>query len=435
MSTTGRCTAGRWSTRSPRPGASTSISTPTTIRCGRSGGHLGERRIRRRSPSQPRGASRIRRSASSSRPWTATGIGPGRVHVHRRPRLRTARRPRRHRVPEEQVISVVRKGSRALQRLPASTDAFVWLRLYQQETRDLVPKGPKEALWWTLRRPFRPLTYDATRMVFNKANTALGANWTLHDLRHSAAKRMVRDPGLTLADVQWVLGHAHITTTEIYTAPTPDEVIAHVLAHHERQRRSGPSLPHRRRPATDPRCWRRCSAPRPPTEDPMTVAAPGRTIAKTGPPKRTASRMGAAGIRAELVAEPPKPGTADRAAAWLVHRPERGPHPRQDPQAQHNQAPGLAPAPAWDTGQERWLAGGADSAGFDRADLPLSPRVPARRHHRDELRCGLALLVAGQVIRPGYPWLLRQRQALMPRVPHGHRPRGFRRCSPRRSRG
>jgi site-specific recombinase XerD len=123
-----------------------------------------------------------------------------------------------------------------LQQLPASTDAFVWLRLYQQEMRDLVPRGPDEALWWTLRRPFRPLTYDATRMVFNKANAALGANWTLHDLRHSAAKRMVRDPDLTLADVQWVLGHAHITTTEIYTAPTPDDVIAHVLAHHERQR-------------------------------------------------------------------------------------------------------------------------------------------------------------------------------------------------------
>jgi integrase len=139
-------------------------------------------------------------------------------------------------LPEEQVIGVVRKGSRALQHLPASTDAFVWLRLYQQETRDLVPKGPDEPLWWTLRRPFRPLAYDATRMVFNKANAALGANWTLHDLRHSAAKRMVRDPDLTLADVQWVLGHAHITTTEIYTAPTLEEVIAHVLAHHERRR-------------------------------------------------------------------------------------------------------------------------------------------------------------------------------------------------------
>src|SRR5260370_5313443 len=138
--------------------------------------------------------------------------------------------------PEEQTIGVIRKGSRALQHLPASADAFVWLRLYQHEIRDLVPRGPEKPLWWTLRRPFCPLAYDAARMVFTRVNRMLGANWTLHDLRHSAAKRMVRDPHLTLADVQWVLGHAHLSTTEIYTAPAPDEVIAHVLAHHERQR-------------------------------------------------------------------------------------------------------------------------------------------------------------------------------------------------------
>ena len=131
---------------------------------------------------------------------------------------------------------MIRKGSRALQHLPASADAFVWLRLYQQEMLGAVPRGPDEPVWRTLRRPFRPLTYDAARMVFTRVNRLLGANWTLHDLRHSAAKRMVRDPDLTLADVQWVLGHAHITTTEIYTAPAQDEVIAHVLAHHERQR-------------------------------------------------------------------------------------------------------------------------------------------------------------------------------------------------------
>jgi integrase len=138
--------------------------------------------------------------------------------------------------PEEQTIGVVRKGSRALQHLPASADAFIWLRLYQREMLGLVPRGPVEPVWWTLRHPFRPLAYDAARMVFTRVNRILGANWTLHDLRHSAAKRMVRDPHLTLADVQWVLGHAHITTTEIYTAPTPDEVITHVLAHHERRR-------------------------------------------------------------------------------------------------------------------------------------------------------------------------------------------------------
>ena len=66
-----------------------------------------------------------------------------------------------------------------------------------------------------------------------------------------------------------------------------------------------------------------------------------------------------------------------------------------------------------DSWQEKWLASGADAAGFGWTDLPLKDRVPARGHHRDELCTGLVLLVAGQVLRPGYRWLLRQRQALM----------------------
>jgi len=37
--------------------------------------------------------------------------------------------------------------------------------------------------------------------MFERANALLGANWTLHDLRHSAAHRMARDPALPLADV------------------------------------------------------------------------------------------------------------------------------------------------------------------------------------------------------------------------------------------
>jgi integrase len=147
--------------------------------------------------------------------------------------------------PGDQTIGVIRKGSRSLQWLPASADAFVWLRLYQQQMGPLIPGGLGEPLWWTLRRPARVLTYDAARMVFTRANAALGANWTLHDLRHSALKRMARDPALTLADVQWVAGHAHITSTEIYLEPAAEEVVAHVLAHHERQRteRSKPPAP------------------------------------------------------------------------------------------------------------------------------------------------------------------------------------------------
>ena len=46
--------------------------------------------------------------------------------------------------PGQQLITVVRKGSRAIQRLPASADAFFWLRLYQQELEGRVPSGTRQ---------------------------------------------------------------------------------------------------------------------------------------------------------------------------------------------------------------------------------------------------------------------------------------------------
>jgi integrase len=147
--------------------------------------------------------------------------------------------------PGQQLITVIRKGSRALQPVPASADAFVWLRLYQAQMAGLVPSGRDQPLWWTLRRPFRPLAYHAAYRMFTRANAALGANWSLHDLRHTAAYRMARDPQMPLTDVQWVLGHAHLSTTELYLSPLPEDVIADVLAFHQRRagQQAGPSQP------------------------------------------------------------------------------------------------------------------------------------------------------------------------------------------------
>ena len=141
-----------------------------------------------------------------------------------------------------QLITVIRKGSRAMQQVPASPDAFVWLRLYQAEFHGQLPTGRDDPLWWTLRRPFRALTYHAARAMFTRVNAALGANWSLHDLRHTAAYRMARDPDMPLTDVQWVLGHAQLTTTQRYTSAPLEEAIASVLAHHAR-RASTPSSP------------------------------------------------------------------------------------------------------------------------------------------------------------------------------------------------
>jgi len=145
--------------------------------------------------------------------------------------------------PGQQLITVIRKGSRAIQALPASPDAFVWLRLYQQEVQGLVSAGPDDPLWWTLRRPFRPLSYHAAQVMFDRVNAAVGTGWTLHSLRHTAAYRLARDPGMPITDVQWVLGHASLTTTQIYVNPTAEDVIEATLAHHRRQAEPRPVLP------------------------------------------------------------------------------------------------------------------------------------------------------------------------------------------------
>ena len=137
--------------------------------------------------------------------------------------------------PGRQLISVVRKGTRAVQQLPASADAFVWLRLYQLEMDGVLPRGGGQPLWWTLRRPFRPLTYHAAHRMFERAGTA--------------AYRMAEDPALPLTDVQFVLGHALLTTTQLYMTPRKEEVIRRVLAHHGEQVRQAQR---RARPAPAP---------------------------------------------------------------------------------------------------------------------------------------------------------------------------------------
>ena len=139
--------------------------------------------------------------------------------------------------PGRRLITVTRKGSRSAQQLPASSDAFVWLRLYQIEMDGLTPDGAAQPLWWTLRRPCRPLTYHAVHRMFERVNDRADTQATLHSLRHTAAYRMAEDPALPLTDVQSVLGHAQLTTTQIYLTPRKEDVIRRLLAHHAEQTR------------------------------------------------------------------------------------------------------------------------------------------------------------------------------------------------------
>ena len=137
----------------------------------------------------------------------------------------------------EQLVCVRRKGSQAPQWLPVSPEAMVWLRLYLAD----VGQQPRsdEPLWWTLRRRDHgnglhrlPMNYEALRAVFRRVNAILGTNWTMHDLRHTAALRMSRDPSLTMRDVQTILGHAHLSTTaDVYMVEEQDQVIRRVATY------------------------------------------------------------------------------------------------------------------------------------------------------------------------------------------------------------
>lgn len=138
-----------------------------------------------------------------------------------------------------QRIWVVSKGSRTLDPLPASPEAFHHLALYFD---DHGSPASDEPVWRTRRGQPRPLTYTAMRRVLQRANATLGTNWTLHDLRHTAAARMAADPQLTLSEVQTVLRHRHLSTTERYLQPRVEEMFDKLAEHYSRPA-TKPSFP------------------------------------------------------------------------------------------------------------------------------------------------------------------------------------------------
>jgi integrase len=131
----------------------------------------------------------------------------------------------------DQQIWVVSKGTRTREAIPASPEAFTFLARYL----DIAGPPPSGTpIWRTLRGPQRPLSYWAMRQVIERANTRLGTNWSLHDLRHTAATRMASDPRMTLPEVQMIMRHAHVTTTQLYTVPHLGDLVDKLAEHYGR---------------------------------------------------------------------------------------------------------------------------------------------------------------------------------------------------------
>lgn len=133
----------------------------------------------------------------------------------------------------ERRMWVVSKGTREISAVPISPDALTHLARYYDHCG--TPRSD-EPIWRTVRGDVRPLTYWALRRVMQRANSELGTNWTFHDIRHTAASRMAKDPELTLPEVQTVMRHRHLATTETYLIPRIDELHDKVQQHFSRPR-------------------------------------------------------------------------------------------------------------------------------------------------------------------------------------------------------
>ncbi|MGX1612577.1 tyrosine-type recombinase/integrase [Micromonospora chalcea] len=131
-----------------------------------------------------------------------------------------------------QRLWVTGKGGRR-RMVPVSPEAMRWLLRYVAEDP---PGAPRASLWRTRDGRQRPLTYWALRRVLQRANKQLETDWTWHDLRHTAAIRMVSSGSLSLPEVQSILGHADLRTTGEYLHPRVEEMVDKLAEFYQRPR-------------------------------------------------------------------------------------------------------------------------------------------------------------------------------------------------------
>lgn len=131
-------------------------------------------------------------------------------------------------------------ASAATERLPKSGERLIflapqtaqWLYRYWMEARPRRAVALKHGILFCHHDGLRegtPVTRSALRWFLESASEALGIPLTPHLFRHSCATTMLED-GVPLETIRFHLGHAHITTTEMYTHVAPEHYRADLEA-------------------------------------------------------------------------------------------------------------------------------------------------------------------------------------------------------------
>ena len=114
----------------------------------------------------------------------------------------------------ESLIRVVGKGNKE-RLIPFGAEAERWLRIYLLECRPKLARHIQSRALFISRRG-RRLSRKGIWKNYSQIATLLGVSSKLHTLRHSFATEMLAG-GADLRSLQELLGHADLSTTQIYT--------------------------------------------------------------------------------------------------------------------------------------------------------------------------------------------------------------------------
>ena len=117
----------------------------------------------------------------------------------------------------EQGYVTCHSGDEKRRAIPLEGAPAEWMTAYLESARDLLVKNPNETGLFLNHRG-QKLTRQGFWLIIKDyaEQTHLTGEVTPHTLRHSFASHLL-DDGADLREVQHLLGHASITTTQVYT--------------------------------------------------------------------------------------------------------------------------------------------------------------------------------------------------------------------------
>ena len=115
---------------------------------------------------------------------------------------------------------------------PIGTPALKCLEVYLRDARPILASGKSSPLLF-VRNGGQALTRQRVWQMVQEAARVSGRRASPHMLRHSCATHMVEN-GADLRTVQTILGHADISTTQVYTHVALDRLKVVYQKHHPR---------------------------------------------------------------------------------------------------------------------------------------------------------------------------------------------------------